>query len=398
MYSMSAPAQNEGPSPASTTTRTPSLPARSSKMRVSSPIKAWLRALWVSGLASETVVTRPSSLTARCSYWLKVSSRLVCHPSAPARFPGRRVPVPLRRDRSCGRRALVHIPMPGGQDLAPLARHGDRVLVLRGEGPVRGHYGPAVSQHPYLPAALVDHRLDGEDHALPQAQAASPAPEVLDVGLLVQLPANAVPPELPHHAVTAELRHLLDRRANVPEPCAWPHLRHASLKALLRRIKQPSRPRGHFPHGVRVTGVPDPAVQQDPDVDADDVPPAQLPARRDTVYDLLVHGGADGRWERRGGGRGLVASVRRLGAAGEQDVPDGAVQLIQPDAGAYVGHKRLEGAGDQVACQPEALDLFPAPKDYHRPPCLLHSEHPEPGLLGGRVGRGRQAEGEDRSG
>src|SRR3712207_3250193 len=65
---MSAPAQNDCPSPVSTTARTPSSPASSSKQVVISSMSAAFRALRDSGRARVTVATDPSSFLRRCSY------------------------------------------------------------------------------------------------------------------------------------------------------------------------------------------------------------------------------------------------------------------------------------------------------------------------------------------
>ena len=67
MYPISAPAQNERPSPESTTTRTPSSSEISPKQRVNSSISAAFNALCESGRARVTVVTAPSSVLFRCS-------------------------------------------------------------------------------------------------------------------------------------------------------------------------------------------------------------------------------------------------------------------------------------------------------------------------------------------
>src|SRR5919107_3550425 len=59
MYPMSAPAQNDRPSPASTTTRTPSSSEISSKHLVSSSIRPTFNALCASGRVRVTVTTGP---------------------------------------------------------------------------------------------------------------------------------------------------------------------------------------------------------------------------------------------------------------------------------------------------------------------------------------------------
>src|SRR4028118_421933 len=154
-----------------------------------------------------------------------------------------------------------------------------------------------------------------------------PLPSPPAVASLLPLPAAAVSPELPYHAVTMRLRHLLDRRPHVPEPPTGPHLRHASLQAPHGNVQQLPGRRGDLPDRVRVAGVADPAAERSPHVDADHVPAAQLSARRDAVDDLLVYRGADGAGEGRHRGRRPVALVGRLGAVVEKELLDGAVDL-----------------------------------------------------------------------
>ena len=63
MYPMSAPAQNERPSPASTTTLVSWSSASSSKQRVNSSMSATFSALCESGLFNVTVVKEPLLVT-----------------------------------------------------------------------------------------------------------------------------------------------------------------------------------------------------------------------------------------------------------------------------------------------------------------------------------------------
>src|SRR5205085_8256236 len=52
------------------------------------------------------------------------------------------------------------------EDLVAGRGHPDGVLELRRQRPVLGHRGPAVAEDLHLVAPGVDHRLDGEEHAL----------------------------------------------------------------------------------------------------------------------------------------------------------------------------------------------------------------------------------------
>src|SRR3546814_4133722 len=85
-----------------------------------------------------------------------------------------------------------------------------------------------------LAAALVDHRLDGEDHALAQLQARSRPSEIQHLRLLVHLAADAVPAIFPHHRIAVPLGVPFDREADVAQMRARPHLPDALPHRLLR--------------------------------------------------------------------------------------------------------------------------------------------------------------------
>src|SRR5688572_23169772 len=51
-----------------------------------------------------------------------------------------------------------------GHDERRCLSHDDRVFEMRRQTSVLGHHGPGVVQNPHLPAACVDHGLDGESH------------------------------------------------------------------------------------------------------------------------------------------------------------------------------------------------------------------------------------------
>src|SRR3546814_10067483 len=70
--------------------------------------------------------------------------------------------------------------------------HGDHVFPLRRQPAVLGDHGPAVGQHLGVALALVDHRLDGEGHALLQHQALARPAVVQHLRLVVVDLADAV--------------------------------------------------------------------------------------------------------------------------------------------------------------------------------------------------------------
>ena len=72
----------------------------------------------------------------------------------------------------------------------------------------------------------------------------SPAPAaVLDVGVLVHRPADAVAAVVPRAAVAGGADHLVDRRADVAKVAAGAHRRDAGGKRLVGDVDQPLRVR-----------------------------------------------------------------------------------------------------------------------------------------------------------
>src|SRR5690606_22187697 len=77
----------------------------------------------------------------------------------------------------------------------------DGVLGLGAELAVSSDGGPAVFEDLALGCASVDHRFDGEGHALHHAFARTPAPDMRDLGLGVELATDTVSAEGLDHAV-----------------------------------------------------------------------------------------------------------------------------------------------------------------------------------------------------
>src|SRR5215211_3065197 len=140
-------------------------------------------------------------------------------------------------------RGVAHEQVPGRQDLAAVRGHRYGVLVLGGELLICGHHSPAVFQIAYLGSPLVDHRLDSERHALPKAHAVTPTPEVVYMGLLVELVSDAVAAKLPNDPVTIVLRELLDGGSDVTEALSWSHLGDPGFQALPGDVQECTGPR-----------------------------------------------------------------------------------------------------------------------------------------------------------
>ena len=91
-----------------------------------------------------------------------------------------------------------------------------------------------------LPAAEVDHRLDGERHPRAEPLARAALAVVLHLRRVVELAPDAVADEVAHDAAALALDVLLDGRADVAEPRALAHLGDARRRASGAR----PRPRG----------------------------------------------------------------------------------------------------------------------------------------------------------
>src|SRR2546423_8543648 len=93
----------------------------------------------------------------------------------------------------------------------------DGVLEVRGAGAVDGHDRPAVVEYPRRGPSRRHHRLDGEDHAGPQAQSATGRAVGRDVRLFVHGGARAGAPVLaPQGPARAPCRRPPPRRPGPP--------------------------------------------------------------------------------------------------------------------------------------------------------------------------------------
>src|SRR5690606_19859577 len=257
-----------------------------------------------------------------------------------------------------------------------VAGHHHRVLPLRRQLAVLGHHGPAVRQQPGVPGALVDHRLDGEGHALLQHHALARAAVVQHLRVVVVDLADAVAAVLAHHAEALGLGVLLDRVADVAQGRARLHRADAAEHRLAGHLHQPLRHHRGRADVVHPAGVAVPAVLDDGDVDVDDVAVLQhLRLAGDAVADHVVDRGADGL------GEAAVAHVGRDRALHVDDVVVAdAVQFLGGHARLHERGDDLQHLGGQAAGDAHLLDFGRC----------LQVDHgriiadPPPGLLPGR--------------
>src|SRR3546814_1913265 len=88
-----------------------------------------------------------------------------------------------------------------GQDFDAGFRHRDRMFELGGKLAVARHVRPSVLLCRDLAAALVEHRLDGEDHALAQFHPRTRPAEMEDIRSLVHLAPDAMAALVAHYRI-----------------------------------------------------------------------------------------------------------------------------------------------------------------------------------------------------
>src|SRR6266568_8193545 len=115
------------------------------------------------------------------------------------------------------------------QDPRPVGGDGHGVLEVRRGAAIRRFRHPLIP-HAHFRAARVDHRLDGDDHALLQPRAASLFPIVRQVRLVVHPRSDPVPDKLAHHRKTVLLHPALHRVANIAQPVARAHLVNRAIQ------------------------------------------------------------------------------------------------------------------------------------------------------------------------
>src|SRR3546814_20672999 len=100
---------------------------------------------------------------------------------------------------------------------------------LGGKLAVARHDRPSVLLCRDLAAALVEHRLDGEDHALAQFHPRTRPAEMEDIRFLVHLAPAAMAAQVAHARIAVPSRVPLDREAAVAEMGAGATLAAAQI-------------------------------------------------------------------------------------------------------------------------------------------------------------------------
>ena len=112
-------------------------------------------------------------------------------------------------------RRLVEPARRSGKDLAAVGGDAKRMLELCRQAAVSGDRGPAVGEDFDVRPAGVDHRLDGEKHALFEPQALAGPAEMQDTGRRVKDLTEPVTAEIADHRKALGLDIGLDRVADI---------------------------------------------------------------------------------------------------------------------------------------------------------------------------------------
>src|SRR5664280_3511520 len=110
-------------------------------------------------------------------------------------------------------------------------------------------------------AAYIDHRLHGEEHPGLEHDAFARAPDMDDVGLVVEQAAEAVAAEVAHHAHVLGFHVALDRGADVAGGRAGMDGGDAAHHRLMRHLDQPFGAARNFADGIHAAGIAVPAVE-----------------------------------------------------------------------------------------------------------------------------------------
>src|SRR5262249_17247745 len=135
----------------------------------------------------------------------------------------------------------------------------------------------------------IDHGFHGQDHPRAQGFQCPWTAVVRDLGRLVELPADAMADEVPHHAEPERLDVRLDRVADVPDAVAGPDGGDGGLQRLPGGLGEPAGLVGDLPHQDGAGRVTVEALDGDPEVELHEIALDQLPGlARDAVHHLVV--------------------------------------------------------------------------------------------------------------
>ena len=217
-----------------------------------------------------------------------------------------------------------------------------------------------------MPRAGVDHRLDGEAHALFQRHAGAGTAVVQNLRILVIDLTDAVAAILSDHREALAFGIGLDCMTDVAQRGARLHGADAAPHRLAGHLDQALGQHRRLAGEEHAAVIAVPAVLDDGDIDIDDVAVLEDLARaRDAVADDVV--------DRRAAGsrKALVADVGRdrLQLV-DDEVVAAAIQLFGGHARLDVFTDHVQHLGDHAAGNAHLLDLFGGLDGYAHPPII----------------------------
>ncbi len=199
---------------------------------------------------------------------------------------------------------------------------------LCGKRAVLGRDRPSVTRvEARACLADIDHRLNGEKHALFQRDAFATPAVMQDIGRRMENPPDAVPAIIPNHGKSLRFGVLLNGCAYIAGSSAGAHLFDSPHHAVVGDLDQPLRFERYVADIIHPAGVTVPAVHDSRHVHVDDIAVIQDLVIRDTVADHMVHRSADGF------GEAAIAERGRGGTGADDPLVAVAVDLIGGDSG-----------------------------------------------------------------
>src|SRR5579872_713223 len=242
------------------------------------------------------------------------------------------MPPRLRANRASFR----HRPVNNRQNLVAVLRDRDRVLEVRRQLAVGRDHSPFVGLRVDLPAALVHHRLDCEDHARFEFGPRAALAEIRHLGLFVQLLSDAVADKLTHDRIAARFDKGLHRVSDVRDVRPGPNFADSHVERFFGRFEQRCRFGRDLAHADRAGHVGVPAVHDRPDINLQKIAVTQDPVARNPVNHFFVQRKADRP------GETVVAQECRLAAKRADRLLGEAVDLARRDSGRDASAKRRE--------------------------------------------------------
>src|SRR5690606_38856909 len=212
---------------------------------------------------------------------------------------------------------------------------------------------------PSFGTPLIEHGLDGEDHAFLQLQASAVLAVVQHLGLFMEHLADAVAAIVAHHAVAVGVGMFLDDLADITEVGAGANHGDTLIQALLGNAGQSGDPVGYLANMEHLAGVTVVAILDHSDIDIHRVAILQRLVVGNTMADHVIERGADGLGE--GDATVPAAVVQRRGNGFlfiDDEVVTTLVQLIGGHARLDVFPDHFQHFGGQSAGDAHAGDVF----------------------------------------